>query len=121
MGKEAVPLFVAQQAAAAPAASRSRNALLLALSGAAAFVLLRPHVFSVQEQTATPLRAADPADKWKDDIWPFRQPTPWDISTDYPHPRKLSYSVKETTWSNLDVHPITGEIVFDALGTFIMH
>lgn len=47
---------------------------------------------------------ADPAEEWKDDIWPMRQPAPWDISTDYPHPRVLEYDVEEGTWMRLDVH-----------------
>ncbi|KAH8100212.1 hypothetical protein BXZ70DRAFT_893558 [Cristinia sonorae] len=58
----------------------------------------------------------DPAREWKDDVWPIRPQTPWDISTDYPYPRKLEYDVTEGTWLRLDVHPKTGEIVFDMLG-----
>lgn len=58
----------------------------------------------------------DPAREFKDDVWPLRQQTPWDISTDYPYPRKLQYDVAEGTWLRLDVHPRTGEIVFDMLG-----
>ncbi|OCH90621.1 hypothetical protein OBBRIDRAFT_887531 [Obba rivulosa] len=59
---------------------------------------------------------ADPASHWKDDIWPIREQTPWDISTDYPFPRSLEYDVTEGTWLRLDVHPITGDIVFDMVG-----
>ena len=55
-------------------------------------------------------------DEWKDDIWPWRPPTAWDISTDFPYPRLLEYDVEEGTWLRLDVHPTTGEIVFDMLG-----
>ncbi|THH26786.1 hypothetical protein EUX98_g7409 [Antrodiella citrinella] len=58
----------------------------------------------------------DPAHEWKDDIWPLRPQTPWDISTDYPFPRKLEYDVTEGTWLRLDVHPNTGDIVFDMVG-----
>ncbi|KZT18244.1 hypothetical protein NEOLEDRAFT_1125603 [Neolentinus lepideus HHB14362 ss-1] len=58
----------------------------------------------------------DPADDWKDDTWPIREQTPWDISTDYPYPRKLEYDVEEGTWLRLDVHPKSGDIVFDMLG-----
>ena len=57
-----------------------------------------------------------PADQWKDDIWPLREHTPWDISTDYPFPRLLEYDVTEGTWLRLDVHPKSGDIVFDILG-----
>lgn len=57
-----------------------------------------------------------PADVFKDDIWPIRQPTPWDISTDFPYPRRLEFDTTEGTWMRLDVHPHTGEIVFDLLG-----
>lgn len=47
---------------------------------------------------------------------PLRPPTPWDISTDFPHPRKLEYDVTEGTWLRLDVNPTSGEIAFDMLG-----
>ncbi|KAF5379918.1 hypothetical protein D9757_007232 [Collybiopsis confluens] len=56
------------------------------------------------------------AEEWKDDVWPIRQQTPWDISTDFPHPRVLEYQVNEGTWLRLDVHPVSGELVFDMLG-----
>ncbi|KAF7978723.1 hypothetical protein HWV62_45013 [Athelia sp. TMB] len=59
---------------------------------------------------------SDPADEWEDNIWPIRPPTPWDISTDFPFPRKLEYDVAEGTWLRLDVHPKSGEIVFDMAG-----
>ncbi|CAA7266376.1 unnamed protein product [Cyclocybe aegerita] len=59
---------------------------------------------------------ADPADEWQDNIWPLRPPTPWDISTDYAYPRKLEYDVQEGTWLRLDVHPTSGDIVFDMVG-----
>ncbi|KAJ3550145.1 hypothetical protein NM688_g5104 [Phlebia brevispora] len=68
------------------------------------------------ERTEDPLATFDAASEWKDDIWPIRQQTPWDISTDYPYPRKLVYDVTEGTWLRLDVHPRTGDIVFDMLG-----
>ncbi|KDQ18538.1 hypothetical protein BOTBODRAFT_52531 [Botryobasidium botryosum FD-172 SS1] len=58
----------------------------------------------------------DPAFGWKDDVWPYRQPMPWDISTDYEYARKVEYEVTEGTWLRLDVHPKSGEIVFDMLG-----
>ena len=61
-------------------------------------------------------QAADPASQWKDDIWPFRPQSPWDISTDFPYPRKLEYDVQEGTWLRLDVHPKSGDIVFDMIG-----
>ena len=56
---------------------------------------------------------------WKDDVYPIFPTTPWDISTDFPYPRKLKYEVTEGTWLRLDVHPSNGEIVFDMMGTFI--
>nr|VWO98440.1 Cytochrome P450 monooxygenase AKT7 (EC (AK-toxin biosynthesis protein 7) [Ganoderma boninense] len=59
---------------------------------------------------------ADPAHEWRDDVWPLREQTPWDISTDFPFPRKLKYDVTEGTWMRLDVHPKTGEVIFDLLG-----
>ncbi|EPQ51053.1 hypothetical protein GLOTRDRAFT_118109 [Gloeophyllum trabeum ATCC 11539] len=60
--------------------------------------------------------ALSTTNEWKDDVWPIRAQTPWDISTDYPYPRKLQYDVEEGTWLRLDVHPKTGDIVFDMLG-----
>lgn len=63
-----------------------------------------------------PRPVAGPAEQWKDDVWPFREQEPWDISTDYPHTRRLSYEVTEGTWLRLDVHPTSGDIVFDMLG-----
>ncbi|KAG5651504.1 hypothetical protein H0H81_008398 [Sphagnurus paluster] len=59
---------------------------------------------------------ADPASEWEDNIWPLREQTPWDISTDFPYPRKLEYEVQEGTWLRLDVHPTSGDIVFDMIG-----
>ena len=53
---------------------------------------------------------------WQDNIWPIRQQNPWDISTDFPHPRTLEYDVQEGTWLRLDVHPTSGDIVFDMVG-----
>jgi hypothetical protein len=60
----------------------------------------------------------DPADSFKDNVWPIRDPakSPWDISTDFPYPRLLQYRVSEGTWLRLDVHPTTGDVVFDMLG-----
>ncbi|KAF9501145.1 hypothetical protein BDN71DRAFT_1479710 [Pleurotus eryngii] len=58
----------------------------------------------------------DSALEWKDNIWPFREPMPRDISTDFPYRRILEYDVTEGTWFRLDVHPKTGDIVFDMVG-----
>ncbi|KAH7914053.1 hypothetical protein BJ138DRAFT_1177560 [Hygrophoropsis aurantiaca] len=58
----------------------------------------------------------DPASEFKDDVFPFRPLAPWDISTDFPHPRTLTYDVEQGTWLRLDVHPISGDIVFDIVG-----
>ncbi|THH10405.1 hypothetical protein EW145_g1350 [Phellinidium pouzarii] len=58
----------------------------------------------------------NPADEWRDDVFPLRRPAPWDISTDFPYPRTLEFNVNEGTWLRLDVHPLSGEIVFDMLG-----
>lgn len=58
----------------------------------------------------------EPGEKWKDDIRPIFPVRPWDISTNFPYPRKLEYEVTEGTWLRLDVHPESGEVVFDILG-----
>ncbi|THH13219.1 hypothetical protein EW146_g6977 [Bondarzewia mesenterica] len=42
--------------------------------------------------------------------------TPWYISTDFPYPRTLEYDVQEGTWLRLDVHPKTGDSIFDMTG-----
>lgn len=62
------------------------------------------------------VHTSDSASEWQDNIWPYREQTPWDISTDFPYPRLLEYDVEEGTWLRLDVHPTTGDIVFDMLG-----
>ena len=66
--------------------------------------------------TFTTTTTTTPADEWKDDIWPIREGTPWDIATDFPRPRTLEYDVQEGTWLLLDVHPNTGDIIFDMVG-----
>ncbi|KAJ7917481.1 hypothetical protein B0H13DRAFT_2231389 [Mycena leptocephala] len=43
--------------------------------------------------------------EWKDNVWPIREQTPWDISTDYAHPRLVEFDVTEGTWLRLDVSP----------------
>ncbi|OAX41869.1 hypothetical protein K503DRAFT_734746 [Rhizopogon vinicolor AM-OR11-026] len=58
----------------------------------------------------------DPASEFADDDFPLRTHEPWDISTDFPYPRTLSYQVTEGTWLRLDVHPVSGDIVFDMAG-----
>ncbi|KAI9569027.1 hypothetical protein HD554DRAFT_2204740 [Boletus coccyginus] len=58
----------------------------------------------------------DPASEFKDDVFPLRPQDPWDISTDFPYPRTIAYDVEEGTWLRLDVHPISGDIVFDMAG-----
>ncbi|RDB24015.1 hypothetical protein Hypma_008641 [Hypsizygus marmoreus] len=73
---------------------------------------LQPQVSRVQLRTTS----VDPASEWQDNIWPLRPQTPWDISTDFPYPRKLEYDVQEGTWLRLDVHPKSGDIVFDMVG-----
>jgi hypothetical protein len=69
-------------------------------------------ISKVTPRTVSP----DPAPEWKDDVWPLRPPMPWDISTDFPYPRDLEYDVSEGTWLRLDVHPKSGDIVFDMVG-----
>ena len=114
MGKTVPPV-----AAGAPVVSRlrngsrARNFVVLVIAALAAFALLRP---STRSSPAAVRHAADPADEWQDNVWPYRQPEPWDISVDFPHPRVLEFDVDEGTWMNLDVHPSSGEIIFDLLG-----
>ena len=115
-------------------ASRSRpshvsTALKLFASTCLAFLLLsRPSISDfvnhlraqrdVNYPSTSPLSPEydDPASEFKDDIFPLRQHDPWDISTDFPYPRTLAYDVEEGTWLRLDVHPISGDLVFDMAG-----
>ena len=60
--------------------------------------------------------SVDPAEEWQDNVYPLRAQTPWDISTDYSYPRILEYDVQEGTWLRLDVHPTSGDVVFDMVG-----
>ncbi|KAI0373252.1 hypothetical protein BV20DRAFT_963082 [Pilatotrama ljubarskyi] len=75
-------------------------------------------ILSLSQDPLLPSSAslAEPGKQWKDDIWPLREQTPWDISTDFPFPRSLEYDVTEGTWLRLDVHPKNGDIIFDMLG-----
>ncbi|KAI0831687.1 hypothetical protein BC628DRAFT_1310437 [Trametes gibbosa] len=105
------PLFVGRSRFAKPA---------LLLTSALLLSTLLPlpwsaeHVLDISRKPAVAF--SDPADEWKDDTWPLREQTPWDISTDFPFPRALEYDVTEGTWLRLDVHPKSGDIVFDLLG-----
>lgn len=94
--------------------------LAILLSAAFTLSTLFPTFWTRDEtlrQVGHPLHVVDdPAEQWKDDVWPLRPPTPWDISTDFPYPRKLEYDVTEGTWMRLDVNPKSGDIVFDLLG-----
>ncbi|KXN82625.1 hypothetical protein AN958_02476 [Leucoagaricus sp. SymC.cos] len=99
-------------------ASRIRAYLLL-LSTCAILstVLPAPWTF-LREKNLQPvtIKQGDPALEWQDIVWPIREQTPWDISTDYSYPRMLNYDVTEGTWLRLDVHPVSGDIIFDMLG-----
>ena len=59
-----------------------------------------------------------PWSEWNDDLFPYNgEPMHWDISEDFKYyTRKLEYNVTEGTWLRLDVHPHSGEILFDMLG-----
>jgi hypothetical protein len=74
-------------------------------------------LFSVNtSKTSLNVGSVDPADEWQDNVYPLRVQTPWDISTDYSYPRTLEYDVQEGTWLRLDVHPTSGDVVFDMIG-----
>ncbi|KAF9531664.1 hypothetical protein CPB83DRAFT_848536 [Crepidotus variabilis] len=101
--------------------SKLRHCLagLLLISAAATLSGLLPTPWSLIHASSSQnvvLQSSDPASEWKDNVWPLRPPTPWDISTDYSYPRKASYNVREGTWLRLDVHPTTGDIIFDMVG-----
>ena len=82
---------------------------------------LLPTPWSILPSTETSkvtfnVSSVDPADEWQDNVYPLRAQTPWDISTDYSYPRTLEYDVQEGTWLRLDVHPTSGDVVFDMVG-----
>ncbi|KAF8216523.1 hypothetical protein K438DRAFT_1797365 [Mycena galopus ATCC 62051] len=87
----------------------------LLLSVAALLSTFLPFLRSRSGFTKVSYQSATPESEWKDDVWPIREQTPWDISTDYAYPRVLEYDVTEGTWLRLDVSP-TGDIIFDMLG-----
>ena len=95
----------------------ARPLFFLAIGLAALFqvVVITSDLFHSTKTVTLRKERPDPGYGWKDDIWPLRPQQPWDISTDFPHPRKLTYDVEEGTWLRLDVSP-KGEIVFDMLG-----
>ncbi|KAF8881952.1 hypothetical protein CPB84DRAFT_1851423 [Gymnopilus junonius] len=92
---------------------------LFSVAGTLSTILPTPwSIFQLRDASgvAVNLTQSDPASEWKDNVWPLRPQDPWDISTDYPFPRKLEYDVQEGTWLRLDVHPTSGDIVFDMVG-----
>lgn len=107
-----------------PARTRNESRLrflsyLVLISVAATLSTVLPTPWSLVRNTVlrpVTVKQADPASEWQDNIWPIREQTPWDISTDYPYPRSLEYDVTEGTWLRLDVHPISGDIIFDMIG-----
>ncbi|KZV91506.1 hypothetical protein EXIGLDRAFT_676059 [Exidia glandulosa HHB12029] len=109
-------------AGAAASVNRTRQRRLLALVALALTISLHYAYFDFstpREQRVvgrTRSRSEEAAAQWRDDVWPFREQEPWDISRDFAHPRRISYEVSEGTWLRLDVHPKSGEIVFDMLG-----
>jgi hypothetical protein len=58
-----------------------------------------------------------PNDLFSDGDYPLRPAVePWNISTSYPYPKRLSKQVSEGTWLRIATHPLIEEIVFDMLG-----
>ncbi|KIY66625.1 composite domain of metallo-dependent hydrolase [Cylindrobasidium torrendii FP15055 ss-10] len=96
-----------------PPSIRPPRPLFLALLVAASTISLLSINLPRGEIDAS-LAAAEP--EWEDNTWPYRNQTPWDIEKDFEYPRKLEFDVEEGTWLRLDVHPHTGEVVFDMLG-----
>lgn len=92
--------------------------LVYLLSRGSAFTVPRVPILGVGYPSISPSGAYydDPASEFKDDVFPLRPQDSWDISTDFPYPRTLVYDVEEGTWLRLDVHPTSGDIVFDMAG-----
>ncbi|KAI0355021.1 hypothetical protein OH77DRAFT_1425075 [Trametes cingulata] len=113
------PLALAMHVQQTPRRSRLVRTCLL-LCAAILLSTLLPTPWNLLDTSLNssqrPLALADPSEQWRDDIWPLREQTPWDISTDFPFPLSLEYDVTEGTWLRLDVHSKTGDIIFDMLG-----
>lgn len=92
--------------------------LVYLLSRKFVFTVPRAPGLNVKSPSTSPFGAYydDPASEFKDDVFPLRPQETWDISTDFPYPRTLKYDVEEGTWLRLDVHPISGDLVFDMAG-----
>ncbi|KAL4972486.1 hypothetical protein BDW66DRAFT_154699 [Aspergillus desertorum] len=101
--------------------SRIKTIILYSLSIFGAFHLsfyLRPRTgFAVFKGEVEHANDRDQTDIYPDTDYPLRPALePWDISTSYPYPKKLSKIVTEGTWLRIATHPILPEIVFDMLG-----
>ena len=94
MGKAPVAYTGPPAPLRAPGQSRWRTLAVFCLAAAASFALLQLHTVSFERDSQAPRARTSPADEWQDNVWPFRQPTPWDISTDFPAPRKIEYEVR---------------------------
>lgn len=116
----ALPVSTTPSRRKSPVSTRLFQLILVAATLGFVYLQLLPTLRNGKRLVLTPAPTKplvfDPADEWKDDIWPIRPPTPWDISTDFPFPRTLEYDVQEGTWLRLDVHPKSGDIVFDMAG-----
>lgn len=112
------PISASRRGNLHPIASRLIQLILCAAAAGTLYLQLLPALRGERNirRTPAPTLVSEPAEEWEDNIWPIRPPTPWDISTDFPFPRKLEYDVQEGTWLRLDVNPKTGEIVFDMAG-----
>lgn len=123
LGPPSLGYTAASQAGPTRRSSKRLRASLSIFSLAVLASILLPTPWNVLRRNDRLLRVSpqsytldDPSREFKDDIWPLREQTPWDISTDYPYPRTLEYDVSEGTWLRLDVHPQSGDIIFDMLG-----
>mgnify|MGYP001195776844 CR=1 FL=1 len=96
--------------------TRTGQLKLLAILSLLSISLAVPYTFFHLQERTISSRQSHVLGEWHDDVFPLRNSTPWDISTDFPYPRKLEYDVTEGTWLRLDVHPKTGDIVFDMVG-----
>lgn len=74
---------------------RRRVVALVALTATLAWHYAYIYWTTAQERDATAWsRSAEAAAQWRDDVWPFREQAPWDISRDFAHPRAISYEVR---------------------------
>ena len=96
MGRTQSTSSEARQGAALAQHLRTRAVVICLLTvfiGACLFNWTGQKTRSVRSHGHEQSRTRTPAEQFVDNVVPFREQEPWDISVDYPYPRELSYEV----------------------------